>query len=57
VVAHVAQLNAAGGEARPGRFVTDPLVPVVTYVYEREFFEPHVRPVELLLGARGLRLL
>ncbi len=57
VVAHVAQLYPAGGEAGPRRFVAGSLVPVIAYINERQLLETHVWSVEFLLGPRRLGLL
>ncbi len=38
VVAHVAQLYSAGGEARPCRLVAGSLVPVIADIDKRQFF-------------------
>ncbi len=57
VIAHVAQLYSAGGEAGPRRLVAGSLIPVIAYVNERQLLETHVWSVEFLLGPRHLGLL
>ncbi len=57
VVAHVAQLNPAGGEACPRRLVAGSLVPVIANIDKRQLLETYIWSVELLLGPRRLGLL
>ncbi len=56
VVAHVAQLYPAGGEACPRRLVAGSLIPVIANIEKRQLLETYVRSVEFLLGPRRLGL-
>ncbi len=48
VVTHVAQRDASGREASSGLLVARALIPVITDIYEGQFFEPNVGSGKLL---------